>query len=230
MYSTLTALVVLWLGMSPAVLDGSAIKDAICRFVAESLKGSAEEAQTEFRGIPDTLVVSSPACHVEVEKDGVGQLRGSVMVAVNVVAEGRVERRVPVLVTVRRFGDVIVAARPLQRHSVLAAADLRIQRMETTQLHPGYCGDVRSITGQRTKRMFPEGSVLFAEMCEPIPLIHQGDLVKLVVRSRSVSLSTQATAKQDGARGSVIFVQRQGSHDRIKARVLESSIVEALAE
>jgi len=39
-----------------------------------------------------------------------------------------------------------------------------------------------------------------------------------------------ATAKQDGARGSMIYVQRQGTHERIKARIQDSGIVEAMAE
>jgi flagella basal body P-ring formation protein FlgA len=149
---------------------------------------------------------------------------------VNVVSAKRVERRLPVSVTVRRFGPVVVAARPLERHAVLTAADVRLERMETTMLQSGYCTAPDALTGKRLKRMFAEGSVLYSGTCELVPLIHQGDLVTLIVRAGSVVLSARATAKQDGSKGEMINVQREGTHDRIKASVLDRGIVEALID
>ena len=222
-----TACLTFWLAAPPAVLDAGAIRDTVASFVERNAGGSGEQTRVELLHVPGALAVSSPEYLLEVEPIGSRRLRGAVSLMVDVVVAGKVEQRIPISATVRTFGTAVVAARPLERHTVINPGDVRLQQTETTMLSPGYCREMEEVVSRRTKRMFTEGGIIYRVMCEDVPLIRQGDIVTLVVRAGTVTLSGRATAKQDGKQGDLIAVQRVGSHDRIRSRVLDARTVEA---
>ena len=149
---------------------------------------------------------------------------------VDVTTEGKVERRLAVLVTVRTFGSVLVTSKQLERHAIVGIGDARVETLETTTLPKDVLGAPEQLANMRTKRIIGEGSVLTESLFEQLPVVGQGEIVKLKVRSKSVLLTLQAVAKEDGRQGSLITVQKVGSHDRIRARVIGPGTVEIVVE
>lgn len=78
--------------------------------------------------------------------------------------------------------------------------------------------------------MIRQGAILTESMFENIPVVNQGDLVTLLVRTNSVLIKTRAVAREDGGSGDVVLVQKEGSRDRLKARVLDRFTVELIAQ
>lgn len=212
------------------LLRSETVREAVNRFIMDRCDGSGDEVRVEFRSVPDSIPVGTSAYTLRVDDGGVHQLRGRATLLVDVLAEGRVDRRLVVSVTVRRFGSVLVASKQVERHATVGPKDVRLETMETTMLPEGVLGSTEGLSNLRTRRIINAGSVLTEALFEQLPIVAQGDIVKLVVRTKSVVLSLKGIAKEDGIQGSVIAVQKMGSHDRIKARVVAAGTVEVVAE
>jgi flagella basal body P-ring formation protein FlgA len=101
--------------------------------------------------------------------------------------------------------------------------------METTLLQRAVVG--QEILGTlRTKRIVQLGSILFEDLFEPVPLVLQGDPVKVHVRSGHVRLSVDGVAREDGVQGEYIFVRVPGHGDRLRARVADARTVAVTLE
>ena len=115
----------------------------------------------------------------------------------------------PMLATarVRIYDRVCVATRRLDRHESLAADGLRIERREVTALADGYYGDIAGITGKRTKRIIPVGSIIQASDIQAVPLVARGSGVVVSVVIGAVTVVSKAKALEDGELGQVIAVE-----------------------
>ncbi len=212
------------------LIRSDAIRDAVERYIQDRWAGTGSNVAVEFRSVPDSISVAGMPCTLRVDDGGAHQLRGKSTVMVEAISAGSVERRIAVSVTVRTFGSVLVASRQLDRHQRLTPGDVRLETLETTTLSNDVLTSPDQMVNMRTKRIIAIGSVLTGSMTEQLPVVGQGEVVKLQVRSRSVLLSMQAVAKEDGRPGNVITVQKMGSHDRIKARVIGPGAVEIVTE
>ena len=66
-------------------------------------------------------------------------------------------------------------------------------------------------------------------MFEPIPVVNQGSTVTLIMKSNNVTVKTKAIVREDGKSGDVVLVQKKGSRERLKARVVDQHTVELMA-
>ena len=107
---------------------------------------------------------------------------------------------------------------------------MRRARVETTEWARRAVGDSLWLEGRRTKRIIAEGSVLFEELVEQVPLVARGDRVTIRAASKGVCISTVAVAMEDGRLGSVITVRAAHTRDRLKARVTGAGVVASLEE
>jgi flagella basal body P-ring formation protein FlgA len=136
----------------------------------------------------------------------------------------------PVSCTVRTFGTVLVAVRRFDRHAAMEASGIVARTVETTRLPADRLADPAMLRGLRAKRILNPGSVLSASMCEPLPAVLQGDEVNLLARGKGVRLTVRAVARQDGLPGRTILVQPDGSHERVRSRVIDRCTVEAVSD
>jgi flagella basal body P-ring formation protein FlgA len=120
---------------------------------------------------------------------------------------------------IRTYGNVLVAIRMIPWRTTPTPEDYRILRMETTFLSRPVVMDSASLSGNRTRRIVSQGSILYEDLFEPVPLVMQGDKVNVRVRAGSVTLTAEGVAREDGCRGDMIDVSVQGRGERLKARV-----------
>ena len=184
----------------------------------------------EFRSLPAPMTVPLADYRLSVDDVIAPTARGNMSVAVSVVAGGSLVKKVMVPFRLRTFGIIAIAARQLEQHAIVQQQDLLYQERETTTLPDGYVTDGASIEGKRTKKIITAGSVLRMDSMEQMPAVYQNADVLLIVRSGAVRVSSKATAKSDGVVGQLIQIQRQGSHERLYARVVGPGVVEAVSE
>lgn len=202
------------------------IERAVEHYIHERYKGSSAEVTIEFRSVPDDLVVRGKEFTLRVSEEAIPALSGHVSLPVEVLANGRVDRRFMVSVRVRTFDTVLVAARQLGRHEELTVADIRHERIETTIFAGAELIRDSRLVGLRTKRIINAGAVLTSGVTEPVPDVPQGTPVTLIVTGNHIRLSMEAVAKEDGMRGHRVAVQRVGSTARVEATVLDRKTVE----
>lgn len=184
----------------------------------------------EFRSLPKPLTVTGRNIRLCVDEPLLPDVRGNMSVAVSVYSNELLVQKILVSLKVRTFGTVAIAARQLEQHAVLQPGDMMFQERETTATADAVVTVAAETEGRRTKRIIAAGSLLRRDALERMPAVQQNGIIVLVVRSGAVRLSVKAIAKADGVIGQMIQVQREGSHDRLYARVVADGLVEAVSE
>jgi flagella basal body P-ring formation protein FlgA len=195
------------------------LETAVREYIASRRAASTEQAEVILRGAPDGIPVQGESYELHVASDTRTQWKGTVTVRVEVESDGKIVQRCLVSVLIRTYTDVLVACHPIGRHVQTGAGDVRPQRMETTLIQRPLVFDIASVEGMRTRQMIPQGSILYEDVFEPMPLVLQGDRVLVKVQSHGVALSTEGIAREDGIRGDFVSVELADRRERVRARV-----------
>jgi flagella basal body P-ring formation protein FlgA len=218
--------IVCWINVEKPTVQSDRIKKVVEGFVSEQLGAGRGDWVLEFRSLPLKLTVRSSDYSVRVGLDVVPKLKGYVGIPVEVLCSGKVEQRLIVPVHVRTFGNVIVTSRQLEKHEIITNREVTLQRIETTTLPDDILIDEYETDGKRTVRIIGANSVLCRSMMENIPTVRQDDPVTVAVRTMRASVSLEGVAKEDGCVGDVITVQRVGSHERLRGKIVDHRTVE----
>ena len=180
--------------------------------------------------IPPGVELPVTAYEVRVSVPAGAQRKGEVRCETEIVVRGDVVRRFPLSVVVRTIGDALVADRLLDRHAVVAAGDVEVQRIETTEYAEQPPASVSELAGWRLKRIVPAGTVLLRSMFEPVPLVRSGRQVTILVRSGSIRVRTSGVARGDGGKGDRVAVRPANGRKEISGVVVANDVVQVTAE
>lgn len=195
------------------------VREAVRAYVAARSSGVYEQPELTFRSVPDSVRVRSADYQLHVESGTSTKLKGAVSFVVTIESGGMIVQRCMVSTFIRTYADVFVATRMIPWRTTVSPDDYRVLRMETTFLDRPVVLDTASLAGTRTRRIVAQGSILYEDLFEPVPLVMQGDRVNVRVRAGSVTLTAEGVAREDGHKGDVIHVSVQGRGERLKAQV-----------
>lgn len=120
---------------------------------------------------------------------------------------------------------VVVAATDVPANRPLAEADLALARHKLTDM-----GDrlpaLENVIGQASSRALRSGQVVLPRFLSQPLLVERGDRVKIVARSGAVEVQVAGEALESGRRGSIVRVRNISTGKIIRARVLDSAVVE----
>jgi flagella basal body P-ring formation protein FlgA len=136
--------------------------------------------------------------------------------------------RLFVPVALQAFGPVVVAARPLPRDTVLAAADMRIEEREIGQLSRGHIGELTHAVGLKLRRALPAGAAITPSVVATPVAIKRGQTVTVTAASKLISVAMTGTALEDGYLGEIIDITNDSSGRRVQAIVRSARVVEVL--
>ena len=220
----------LWTNSVGTPVDGERIRKAVEDHIYTKSGAARQDLVIEIRGRLPKLVVSSGDYVVRVAMKAAPQIKGHVSVPIEVVCQGRVEQMASISVLIRRFGSVLMTARQLPKHHDVAIEDVVAEQVETTTLPEDIVRELSEIEGKRTVRIVSGNCILTSSMLESRPVIRHDDHVALAVRSKKAIVTVQGVAKQDGRIGDVITVQRIGSYERYRGKVIGAHAVEICLE
>jgi len=195
------------------------VREAVRAYVAARSSGVHEQPELTFRSVPDSVRVRSADYQLHVEPGTSTKLKGAVAFVVTVESGGMIVQRCMVSTFIRTYADVLVATRMIPWRTTVTPDDYRVLRMETTFLDRPVVLDTAALAGTRTRRIVAQGSILYEDLFEPVPLVMQGDRVNVRVRAGSVTLTAEGVSPEDGHKGEVIDVSVQGRGERLKAQV-----------
>lgn len=126
---------------------------------------------------------------------------------------------------IRRFINVLVAAKRLQRHQVITGNEFKLEKRQVIRVSNEYGCDIKSIIGKRTKRIVLAGTVLKNSVIEEVPLVERGQMVTALIVKKNLTISFPAKANQPGCIGDVITLRDMFNNRIIKAEVVENGTV-----
>ncbi len=152
---------------------------------------------------------------------------GSSRIAIIFKVDDKVVKNMSVRGRIEAIGEVVVAAVPLRKGTILQANQLRLKRMDLGELQqPG--SDPKNLIGKRLTRSLRSGSPVLASMLESLPVIRRGEKVRIVIDAGAMQLSATGFSHNDGRIGDMVRVQNISSNKIIYCRVAAPGLVEVV--
>ncbi|PIP43012.1 MAG: flagella basal body P-ring formation protein FlgA [Deltaproteobacteria bacterium CG23_combo_of_CG06-09_8_20_14_all_60_8] len=210
-------------------LDQARLAQAFLALVTDGTPWPATDlAVEEFSVTPADLTLPAGVLGFRPINQTHTQYLGKKKLRVAVLVNGREEARVSMTGQLKLFGDVVVAARRMNRHTVLGADDLRVVRRDISQQDPDLLrapAAAIGLRGLRLKNSVQAGELLFATMVEAPPLVRRGSLVTILAEAGQISVSVPGELRDSGARGEVVRVENLMSRREISAEVVDENTV-----
>jgi flagella basal body P-ring formation protein FlgA len=140
---------------------------------------------------------------------------GLVTIYVTVLEHDGYTSSVPVQFRLTVMRKVAVAARPIPKGKLITPEMVRIEKRPDDE--PGLA--LKDVLGKKARLKVEKGACLVAVMLEEPPLVSRGRLVRVVVRSDGLQITTMGRAKMDGSRGQEIEVENTKTKKAFLARV-----------
>jgi flagella basal body P-ring formation protein FlgA len=138
---------------------------------------------------------------------------------------GNLEKRLYGTANIEVTQDIVTTARPLARHEIITAEDLRLTRVSLARLPRRVLMAPKDVIGKRTKRPLQAHAMIHAYEVETLPLLRKGDAVLILVESPLLKVSTMGEALEHGRRGETIRVRNVSSQRQVRAVVVDNKTV-----
>lgn len=130
-----------------------------------------------------------------------------------------------VTASVRKFEDIVVAARALHRDLILTIDDLELARRDTTDLRNGYFTSIQDALSLRLRRTVAQGAYLKPSAVAKRIAVKRGEQVTLIAGGGLLVVRSAGEALADGARGEVIPVRNSVSQKIVDGVVVAQGLV-----
>lgn len=157
---------------------------------------------------------------------------GRVQIVVQAIGSEGETTDIPVILNVRYFQSVVVAARRIARGAVITKDDVYMDRQEVRD-RTGILTSSESAVGMTAGRdimplnLIRPGDVRNTSVVRSRqPLVRRGATVNLIARGGGLAISVQAEAMQDGRPGDVIRVRNLDSKQIRTGKVISANEVE----
>lgn len=141
---------------------------------------------------------------------------------VDVLEDGAVIRRVPIVAEANLVREVLVARRAINRGEVIEARAVRLEERRFADAAAVGITDPVDAIGRSSKSFLRPGEMVTASGIEEKPIVTRGQAVTIWMRQGKLSIRATGKAQQSGALGDRIEVLRDGT--RKKSDMLEAVV------
>jgi len=156
------------------------------------------------------------------------KIKGRINLLVAVYVNGKKGSKITLSGWIDRYENVVHTNRLIPRNAVLTKKDLYIKSINISKAPDGLVTSIEDAAGKAAKFTIRKGACLKENMLEVPPLIHKGDMVKLVAKTDFLTVLTCGIAKSHGGMGEQIVVENIRSKKIILGRVVDASTVKVL--
>ena len=228
----MSVLLPLLCGISTAQAEAWHAHDAIEQAAEDHVRQQRSVAGGRSKAVADSLDsrLRLPACEVPLQTalPYAGSRSRRLTVEVQCGAPKPWKLYVPVNLTT--YGPVVVANRPLPRHTLLNANDVTVEERELGLAGQYYVTEINHVAGLKLKRTVAAGTAITSRMLATPILIERGQAITVAARSGTIAVRMAGIALRDGGYGDIIEVRNLASDRQIQGIVKSAKIVEVLLE
>ena len=207
-------------------IAGEALVREAEAFLRQELQAAGGEYTVERLYVPDDLTAPEGAVSYKVVLPYGVKYNAPTNATVWTYVDGRLWKKTMLRFRVHVYESVVVTAKSLTAHHLLQEEDLLLQKMDVSELSPGYLTDVARAVGLEIKRTAGKGAVVTRAMVGKPLLIERLAQVYIVSRQNGVEIRTEGQALQDGREGELIRVKNLRSARVVTGRVVDEETVE----
>lgn len=200
------------------VLDQQWMRQVIGEYLAEnSARLPASEIRlTSFRA-PEKIVLPAGKLSWKVVPSR-PEIISSSSFSIVVAVDGKHATTCVVRGRLEAIAEVVTAAVPLQKGDVLSETHLARQARDIVGLANPFTS-TGPLIGMQVARSINAGTILEPDHIVSVPVIRNGETVKIFARKGGLQLSTSGIAKAEGRAGEIIAVKNIASSKTIHCRV-----------
>ncbi|MEE2657229.1 MAG: flagellar basal body P-ring formation chaperone FlgA [Candidatus Latescibacterota bacterium] len=193
---------------------------------ADSEKRGEIRYQVRTRWQGDILLDEPGRVQFDIHQLTSRPLRGPSVLRVDIQVDGRVEHTITLTADCRLYQDVVVTTRTMRRGGSFAQDVIEIAERDVTSQRHGFYTSLHQLEGMRSSRPIGLGDVVTHRHAQPIPIVHRGDAVAMLVRSQNMVLTTEGVALQDGGIGEKIRVRNADSGKVVYGEIADAGTVQ----
>ncbi len=205
--------------------DPGKIRSAVKNFVRRNLSGRGVKIQIRSIQVPRVIKLPRGKVTLAVEKPPHLQLKGRVPLQVTVTVNGKPVRQVRAVADIRLFARAVVLTRPLGRRQPITNDLIAVRQVEVTRCDQNFFTRTEQVLAKRSRTALPVDTILVPSMLEAVPVVHRGDVVKMIAESGGLRITTQGICREEGAPGQKIRVTNARSRKDVFAEVVDSATV-----
>jgi flagella basal body P-ring formation protein FlgA len=142
--------------------------------------------------------------------------------------QNKTTKKVTLNLNIKLFIPILLSKHALNANSTIDASDLYFKKTDISRLHTGYFTEISDIVGLDVRRTLPAGKILNPLLVQSPLLIDKGDEVIIWANVPGLTIKMTGIAMTSGRKGKQISVKNKSSGKIIKARVLDSALVEPI--
>lgn len=197
--------------------------------IAEYLEEKANELPSaEYSFIPNELPLPFLIPTGELSVDVIPatpKVLGSRRFSLVYKIDNKTVKNVSIRGTLEAMAPVVVLTQNVKRGAILNPTMLELETKDLSKLRTP-CTDLREALGKKLTRSLRIGSILDLSSIDFPPLIHKGQVVKMIVNHNGLQLTATGIASMNGKQDQMIRVVNSGSRKEIFCRVAAPGLVE----
>jgi flagella basal body P-ring formation protein FlgA len=150
------------------------------------------------------LGLSEPTYSFNVTIGGGRVLGRAIRVSVDVTGESSFAGEIALVVDAAVLREVVVARRAINAKAPVRAEAVVVEERSFDRVEDTDMTDLGAVVGQRAKRFIAAGSAISSDDLEMVPLVKQGQIVKLYSVASGIEIQSQAKAMSSGLFGEVV--------------------------
>lgn len=202
--------------------------EMVDRIIAGFIRGraGADPEDISIRVNPvDPIALPQGKVTYEVTPRRQEDYRGATSLSLAFMVDGRLEKKIWVTAQVDVREGVVVSNRALQRNAIITEEDVRLEKMNVSELPADVITDDRAVIGMKAKRTIEPNTPMRTAFVEAPPLVKRGDLVTIVAESDTLKITTQGVVTESGRRGDLVRVINAASRQEVYAKVVDGRTV-----
>jgi flagella basal body P-ring formation protein FlgA len=205
-------------------VTGADLVAAVRQAILAARQADAGTLSVQDSVTPPDLVLPMGSVELKVGTRFLPSQTSTVAVPVEAWVDGVSVRSVSVPVRISALFPALVAVRPIGRHAVLLAEDVRVERREILAgqealREPG------AVIGRRAVRNIAAGELVLEGLVELPPLVRRGEMVLLVAEGHGVRAEIRGEAREEGKAGQVVRVRNLISGREVYGQVQAEGVV-----
>jgi flagella basal body P-ring formation protein FlgA len=139
--------------------------------------------------------------------------------------DGKIVKNISIRGKLKALASVAILTQNVKRGTILHPDMVQLQTKDLSKLRDP-CTNLREVLGKKLTRSLHSGAVLDLSSVDFPPLIHKGQLVKILINHNGIHLTATGISSMNGKQDQIIRVMNNGSHKMIFAKVAAPGLVE----
>ena len=178
----------------------------------------------DIRGLRPTHVPLGPVAY-EVTVPGRHMLPGSTSFTLTIQVAGKVAKQLRGTATIAVAQEVVSLVRPVAQGEIITADAVSRTQIQVTQPLRQVLTQPEDIIGKRARRSLAGNAPLSTQDVTTVAVVHRGDMVRIVLESPLIKVSTPGEALEAGKPGDTIRVKNTSSRREVRAQVIDKQTV-----